>query len=432
MLTGRDLSNLGNDEDVAVVALQAVIDIFGEGYLKSTSNHRLQKLWSRADRLASVELYTLGRCLLKLKESSPFWLKNTVNSIKKQPPNSSQGFFTEILYFGMFSLHHSEIIPAEKSNPGYDFSVVLPNDTKQFISIKNIDLSEAQIKFQKKCNNFRTKWKEKLRTINTRLGIRVVASRTLCDEDFQTLISKIKSLNLKTPVTSLQIDAEIMIHTFELPQGDDYSLSSKYISDIVQVFCPPAESELKRYLKKIRDAVVNISKYTSQDANTSRVIFIRLHVNADYNYISKEVHKLVNEQEGGGDCIVCYQPSYVRDENNNSLLNHCFKFEASPSYAPKMNGADYFRVEIPVGTISQNQSSVKIIDLESGRSNELPPSYYFFQKGDLYLNLKIDKDGRQYCDDLGSPAPGIRKHAVFENMVIEVKGVPKSEDLLII
>ncbi|WP_102796467.1 hypothetical protein [Bowmanella denitrificans] len=430
MLSGRDLSNLGKGKD-ATLALQAVSEMFGDAYLNAKKNHRLQKLWSRADRLATVELYTLGVCLIKLKKSSPGWLKSTIGRIKKQPPTSSQGFFTEILYSGMSSLHESEITPAEKSNSGYDFSVTLPNNTRQFVSVKNIDSSEQYIKFQKRCSNLRIKWIEKLRVSHARRGIRVVSTRVLLDEDFKALIGKIKSLNLNSHQNSLQIGAEIKIHIFDLPPSE-YSLSSKYISDIVQVFCPPPESELKRYLKKIRDAVVNISKYTPQDEGNSRVIFIRTHVNADFDYISEEINKLVNEQSGGVDCIIFYQPSYVRDENNSSLLNHCFKFVSSPRYALKMNGADHFIMNIPVGYFSQNQSPVKIIDLESGQSTELPPSYYFFQKGDLYLQSKKDKDGSIYCNDLGSPALGIRKHGVFFDLVIEAKGTPKSEDLLII
>lgn len=430
MLSGRDLSNLGEGED-ATLALQAVSEMFGDGYLNAKKNHRLQKLWSRADRLATVELYTLGVCLIKLEKSSPDWLKSTIGRIKKQPPTSSQGFFTEILYAGMSSLYKSEITPAEKSNSGYDFSVTLPNSTRQFVSVKNIDSSEQYIKFQKSCIKLRIKWIEKLRVSHVRLGIRIVSTKVLLDEDFKVLIDKIKSLKINSPQNSLQICAEIKIHIFDLPSSE-YSLSSKYISDIVQVFCPPPESELKRYLKKIRDAVANISKYTPQDESNSRVIFIRTHVNADFDYISEELDRLVDEKGGGVDCIIFYQPSYVRDENNNSLLNHCFKFVASPRYALKMNGADHFKMNIPVGCFSQNQSPVKIIDLESGQSAELPPSYYFFQKGDLYLQSKKDEDGSIYCNDLGSPAVGIRKHGVFFDAVIEAKGTPKSEDLLII
>lgn len=430
MLKGRDLSNLGKDHD-AKLALEIILECFGEGYLKSKNRHRLPKLWCRADRLSTVELFTLGKCLLKLKKCNPLWLKGTIRSIKKHPAKSSQGFFTEIIYFGMFSLYNSEIIPAENSNPGYDFSTLLPNGLKQFISIKNIDASDSQKSFQKNSRKFRIKWIEKLRTYNVNLGIRIVASRNLSGKDFEQLVIKVKSLNLNSTSTSYSMDSEVSLHIFELP-ASNYSLSPKYISDMVQVFCPPPKSEYKRYLKKIRDAIVNISKHTAYGNDVSRIIFMRMHVNADYNYISEQVKKLVNEKDAGVDCIVCYQPSYVRDKQNNSLLNHCFKFEASANFAIKMGGSDHYQVVIPIGSMSENQSDVKIIDIESGENTRLPPSDYFFQQGDFYLQSKKDKDGSIYCDDLGSPALGVRKHGVFFNMIIENKTTPKFEELLII
>ena len=86
----------------------------------------------------------------------------------------------------------------------------------------------------------------------------------------------------------------------------------------------------------------------------------------------------------------------------------------------------------PIGSISQSQSPIKIIDHQTGQGINWPLSHYFFQQGDFYLESKKHQDGSIYCDDLGSPAMGIRKHGVFFNSVIGNKTTPKFEELLII
>lgn len=336
MITGRNLSNLGKDGD-ADDALKAVISHFGQNYLELNKKHPLQQLWSREDRLATVELYTLGKCLEKFTPENELWLKNTINRIKKVPANTPHGYFTEIIYFGMFGLHKSKIEPAIGKNPGYDFSTELPNGTKQLISVKNIDISDSQKKFQENCRRLRARWREKLKFHNAKLGIRVVSSKTLDSDDFDLLIKEIKSLSPLPSRITLQLNEKINIYINELPQSE-YNLSPKHISDMVLVFCPSPESENTRYIRKIREAVGNIAKHTTIDENTSRVIFMRAHVNADYNYIAKQAELLVNDSHNEVDCIICYQPSYVRDNDNNSLLHHCFKFEASAKHGMLMAG----------------------------------------------------------------------------------------------
>ena len=433
MITGRDLSNLGKDGD-AVLALEAIISYFGENYLDLNKKHRLSQLWSRADRLATVELYTLGKCLEKFTPENEKWLKATISSIRKLSPDIHHGFFTEIIYFGMFGLHKSKIEPAKGKNPGYDFSTELPNGTKQLISVKNIDISDSQKKFQENCRRLRAKWREKLKFYNAKLSIRVVSSKTLELDDFELLIKEIKSLSSLPTRRTHQLNEYIKIYIHELPPSE-YNLSPPHISDMVLVFCPSPESEKTRYIRKIREAVDNIAKHTTVSENTSLVIFMRMHVSADYSYIVKQAKSFVNDSENKVDCIICYQPSYVKNKDDNSLLHHCFKFEASARYVMQMAGSDCYQVEIPIGSVSTEQSLVKIVDLETGLETYISPSDYLFQQGDIYLLAKQGSDGSLYYENLGS-FPGIKKHGVFymngDYMTTESKTTPKVEDLLIV
>lgn len=146
MIKGRDLSNLSANND-GEKALNNIIKYFGIEYLTNNKQHSLPRLWARPDRLATVELYILGMCLDAFDESNQKWLKDTIRRIKSELPRNATGLFTEIIFFGYFNLQRSIIIPAKSKNPGYDFSIEFPNKNKQYVSIKNIDISDAQNAF---------------------------------------------------------------------------------------------------------------------------------------------------------------------------------------------------------------------------------------------------------------------------------------------
>lgn len=188
MIEGRLLKNLSPEgKKDAEKTIKTIQNHFGDGYLNCNKTHRLPKLWRRSDRLATVELYLFGVCLQRLEVDNAEWLKVTISSIKRQSEKSTHGFFTEIIYFGMFGLTHSQIIPAPKSTSGYDFSVQLRNNSKQFISIKNIDVSDAQKKFIQNSIKLRRIWIERLKKKNVSLGLRVTSSANISEEDFKYL-----------------------------------------------------------------------------------------------------------------------------------------------------------------------------------------------------------------------------------------------------
>jgi len=119
MIIERDLSNLGSKDD-ATSAIECIISYFGQEYLSSKVNHRLAQLWFRPDRLATIELYILGKCLQNVGRENEKWLKELIRKIKKEP-EKSHGLFTEIIYFGFFRMHNSRIEPAKKITLGMTF-----------------------------------------------------------------------------------------------------------------------------------------------------------------------------------------------------------------------------------------------------------------------------------------------------------------------
>ncbi|MDU9414897.1 hypothetical protein [Pseudomonas sp. zfem005] len=426
MIKGRDLSDLSENDDASYI-FELIVSHFNENYLNGKSRHRIQQLWQRPDRLATVELYTLGKCLEKFSDENLAWLKGTIKRIRNEP-EKAHGFFTEILYYGFFGLYKSKILPAQKKQPGYDFSVLYPNNTSQLISVKNIDISDYHKQTNARCVRLRRLWINHLKSKRSNLELHISSTTPLTENDFDTIEKTIKHLGA-TPssanVKGIQIHTRPIFHSV-------YDLAPTHTSDIVFVQCPSPDSEKNRYKNRLKDAVANIKKHSNPDNSVSRIIFLRTHVSADYEHISEYAKNITEDPNHGIDAIIFYQPSYVRDHLNNSLLNHLFKIEVSHKLAHQMNGSDWFKVTPPIGAASVNQSNTII----EGGDYSITPSDFIFQEGDIYQLAKKDVDGSLYNYDMGSPAPGIRKHAVFfvngGYRTFELKSSPKSDNLLII
>jgi hypothetical protein len=180
------------------------------------------------------------------------------------------------------------------------------------------------------------------------------------------------------------------------------------------------------------DAIENITRNVPFAPKVLRTVFLRLHANCDYRSVAEMAKRAVDDALV--DLVICYQPSYCRDAAGSSVLHHCFKIEVNPRFAVESQGLDYFKATIPVGTVSQEPSTVVIPGADG--QIEIPSSHYIFQQGDIYLLTKHHPDGSQTSVDLGSPATGIRTHSVakIDNQYVTI--TPKQhqleDDLLII
>lgn len=428
MIDGRLLDNLGADGE-ALAALQTILNLFGEPYLKAKADSKpLSVLWQRLDRLATVELYIFGTCLRKVQEHNEVWLKQAVREIKSNP-TKAKGLFTEIIYLGMFSAPRTPIAPALKNNPGFDFSITSDEGRTQYISIKNIDISEQQAAFQRGCRKLRTKWIEKLKITKSSLGIRVASRQSLSYEDFETIIKAIQ--NQEIIYTGLHLTPKDGIDVFVVHLPTSRKLSPVHISDSVVVYCPPPNSEIERYTSRVRKASDNLYQKTKHDNSGLRVLFMRMHVNADYSIIEEQARKIVNSPKREADCIVFYQPSYARTQDNSSIIHHCFKIEANAEFARASTQYGLIKCEIPLGSVSTEQSINQIQDLTNGSTFEVRPSDYLYQQGDIYA---IGDIGEHIS--INSPAPGIREHGVcyINGRYVEVtsKLAPTTEELILI
>ncbi|MEZ9125391.1 hypothetical protein AB4145_02155 [Vibrio splendidus] len=431
MIKGRALDKLSYDND-GEEALTSIIEYFGIDYLESNSNHTLPTLWNRPDRLATVELYTLGKCLQQFSEENQKWLKSTIRKIKKENPRNTLGFFTEIFFFGVFSLFESKIHPAPGKNPGYDFSIDLVNGNSQVVSIKNIDASDSYAFFKSQSDLVRSTFVKALARKGYGLSLQIISDKTLTKPDFDKIIKFLSKGRFKLN-QACQLDKSILLNFASLP-STEYAYSRQKVSHTIQIMSMPAKSEKLRYVKKIRQAVNNLNKNVETKNNQVKVVFMRMHEGANYKHMEQPIKELIDSEEI--DCVICYQPTYVRNEHNQSHLNHCIKFEANAKYALNLGGADWFQLKIPIGSYSTEQAPLKLVDSITSKQTSIPDDSYVYQRGDLFTVAGADKEGTISHNEIGLLAPGIVRHAVIlmngSEFYIDPKISPKHEELSII
>lgn len=422
----RALDNLG-DPAYAELAFQAIERAFGSLWLEIEGNHPIKKIWNRPDRLATVELFVFGAALEKLQKTEPEWLKMTLNKVKTSEPYI--GFITEIITCAQLEVTHGKLEPAGNSQRGYDLVASYEHGAKHFISVKNHDVSKAQKEFNQHSKYLRNLWRQKLFLEKKNLALRVIGDRPFSKEDFEHVKNHIKNnmdlLNRKPAIIRDGITVTVApLHRSEA------SISNNHTSDMFMVMAPAPASEQIRFVRSINAAAANMKKNIAVNENACNVIFMRVHVNADLDYLVEVAQKLLNEGVSGVDCILFYQPSYGRDSENRSQILYTFKPAVSMRYIESLDGRPAYTIKPALGSVSI-ESSRLIVKIDENRSLPLPPNTYIFQAGDIYVVSNKPNEG-----NLSSPASGIREHAIlnFQGCEIKIEGkiFPPSDDLLIV
>lgn len=426
MIKGRRLDGLGGEE-AAQNALEAIADLFGNDYLSSASESKaLSLLWARQDRLSTVELFIFGCCLINCRKNNEKWLKQVIREIKKCPAKS-RGLFTEILYFGMFETEKSSIDPAPGNNPGYDFSIEYPSGTRNYVSVKNIDLSDELRSFNQACRKLRSRWIERLKQTKSNFQLLVLSTSTLIPQDFDQILQLIKRLPVSRSLTQLR--EGLVVACDHLPVL--LPLANSKTSDMVVVCGPPPESERIRYSKRLKQAANNIVKHTGSSPNSIRTIFMRMHTHADYQILESVAKDLTEDPQENIDCVIFYQPSYVRNQNNESFMNHFLKVVTSTKFDTIIKNEGITKMNLMLGTASSEQSFEQLKFAINGRSVDFSPSDYMFQKGDIFIQGRLNEQSL-----LTSIAPGVRQHVIIDigdqSMEFQSKIASESDELLIL
>lgn len=421
----RTLDGLG-DPAYAELAFQAIERAFDPQWLEIKGDHPVKRLWNRPDRLATVELFVFGAALEKLQRTQPEWLKMTVKKIKTSKPYI--GFITEVITCAQLEIVNGKLEPAGNGQRGYDLVAFFDHGARHFISIKNHDESDTQKEFNRRSKHLRNLWIQKLVLEKKSLALRVVGSRPLSEEDFEHIKRHIQNNLCSIDQKPIDIADGVTVTVAPLHRTEG-SLSKNRPSDMFMVVAPAPESEQHRFARNIRQAATNMKKNIAIDEKSYNVIFMRVHVNADLDFLVETAQYMLNTGMSGVDCILFYQPSYGRDSSNRSLISNAFRPAISMRYIQSLDGRPAYKIMPALGTVSLEPSrQVLIVD---GNQHPLPPNTYVFQAGDIYIIGDKPNEG-----NLSSPASGIREHAVLyfqgREIVFEGKMFPQNCDLLII
>jgi hypothetical protein len=301
----RALDGLG-DPAYAELAFQAIERSFNPLWLDAGGDHPIQKLWSRPDRLATVELFIFGAALEKLQRTEPDWLNATIKRVKTSKPYI--GFITEIITCAQLEVIDGKLEPAGNSQKGYDLIASYKHGARHYISVKNHDLSDAQKEFNQHSRRLRNTWRQKLALEKKSLALRIISRKPLDNDDFEKIKRHIQNdINLfdRTPF-SISDQLTAIVAPLHRSSG---SLSNNHTSDMFMVIAPAPDSEQLRFVRSIKAAAANMKKNIATDQNSCNVIFMRVHVNADIDYLVSVAQELLNEGISGVDCILFYQPS---------------------------------------------------------------------------------------------------------------------------
>ena len=430
----RLLGGLGEDVDHARRAIDAVEQAFDIRWLEQAQGTTLmQRLWRRSDRLASVELYTLGCAILRLqREGQHGWLKETVRNIKKSA--SPHGPVAEIVAYGQLSFGGRALEPMPKNTPGYDFRVAMDQGKTLYLSVKNHDVTQSSKEFNRQSRLIRKAWREKLKLEKLQRALRIYAIKPLDVEDFAAVKQYVQgSLDLhSTEPVEVRPNVMVVAHPLHYEIG---ALSNFHVSDMVLVCAPAPEEEQLRFRKNIRIASEKFRKNITRSEDGLNVIYMRVHANADMDYLMAVAKDIMEDAEACVDAIIFYQPTYARNEQGHSLLNNAYRIVFNMRYAKFSKGQvrDIMKIIPPVGSISFERAPMVLL-MDGEARMEIPPNSYVFQQGDVYLLSQ--PDGDSMTGELRSPASGIREHVVFkignQSLAIGSKVHAQEDDLSIV
>ena len=416
------------DPVYAELALKALEQAFNPLWLGVEGKHPLKKLWARPDRLATSELFIFGSAIKKVQKLHPEWLKKTIKKVRGSEVSS--GFITEIITCAQLVPHRGTLHPAmNRDQPGYDLEATYDHGIKHFISVKNQDVSDSQKKFTRNSKLIRNQWKLRLKLEKANLSLRVIEYQELSDADFEDVIQFIqKGLNIWGR-QSVQLKPYLNLVVAPL-HYDDKNLSKEHVSETVMVVSPGPQSEQLRFRRSIRAAADNMKAHIAQDEKSFNVVFMRVHVNADIDYLRQVAQDMINEGDSGIDGILFYQPSFGRDPEEKSLITNTFQMALNMRFIEALERRPAYELHAALGTGSI-ESSKLIVQIDGVRGESFPPNTYVFQEGDLYVVSDDPTEG-----NMKAPAMGIREHAVMyvQGSRLDCFGkiFPMNDDLLII
>jgi hypothetical protein len=280
-----------------------VAALFNPIWLGQSAPHRLRTIWRRTDKLANVEIASLGFFIKQLQPEHRKWLADTARAIRDHSQNSHGPIF-EIVTIGSLAARGMNVRPMKKSYPGYDAEVSVRDGYTLRVSIKNHDISthEEQFRFE----SARLANIVRRRVLASGGGWQaVIRSRTHLDTH---AFEEIGGILRRSPIRSGEIAPQLFPRIGASIQMRKM-LNAKFLhgSYTCNVSCMQTAYEQGRFQREINNAIKKFDEHSPRGLGHSNVIFMRVHGSADVEGVSRYAREAIARPDCSVDAILLYQ-----------------------------------------------------------------------------------------------------------------------------
>jgi hypothetical protein len=148
-LASRQTADLSGDRNELNAKLDAIVRNFDLAWLTAGGTNPLQLLWNSRDALATNELLNFGDAVANFESVDANWLRGRVSVVKTGDEGNRAGAIFELLGLNFYLSGGHKVLPSGNSNPGYDGSIELPDNSSLLVSIKNHGITSHEKFFRR-------------------------------------------------------------------------------------------------------------------------------------------------------------------------------------------------------------------------------------------------------------------------------------------
>jgi hypothetical protein len=280
--------------------------------------------------------------------------------------------------------------------------------------MKNFGVSVNERQFLAAAKQLEERWLQLMKeTGRNGMGLFLLAERPVATSDWSTLQARLWSLVVQQPNPALiKIDGPWVARVHLVPK-EIFPIATHPLSYQVTFSVPFHANERQNLLDRVSAGASNARKFARGGVETARVLYIRLHEEAEITAYSEWVADLFcAEPDHPLDAVLLYQPALVQsdasDGESSSSLQHIVvtvgtqRFmswrTASPARSPQ--------ITLPIGTVSDRPARRM---LQNDKASVTLPPGYFYQSGDFYSCRPLFG-----AHHMGMMAPGLRRKFVLQ------------------
>ncbi|WP_229412061.1 hypothetical protein [Massilia sp. Root1485] len=382
-----------------------VESLFSSTWLAQSAPHRLRTVWRRTDKLAKVEIASLGFFIKQLEPEHKRWLADTVQDVKDQD-QSPHGPLFEIVTLGSLAARGMNVRPMKKHFPGYDAVVSDRDGYNLRVSIKNHDISthEKQFRFE----SARLANIVRRRVLASAAGWQaVIRSRTHLDT---SAFEEIARVLRATPIRSGELAPGLFPKRGASIQMRKLS-DSKFLpgSYTCNVMCPQTAYEQARFRKNINIAIKKFDEHSPRSPEYSNVIFMRLHGSADVEEVRRYANEAIAKEGCSVDAILLYQAVVGYDNITQGITYYATHVVSARYKGPSLK----FPLQFLSGAVVSKPLGRELVIASSEEVTHVDDiaSEYSYQRGELRYRVQEGRTAFEFPD----PIPGIKQKLSFRH-----------------